>query len=185
MTSRPIPLTVVSLSSITVTPATPAALPAGSNLQFTATATYSDGSTADISSKVTWASDTTGTATISSTGLATGIAAGTTDITANLFGVTSPAVSLAVISLSSIDVEPASPDGLAVGSTQQFTATGTYSDGSTANISAQVTWASDTPSVATINSTGLATGVAAGTTNITAALSGVTSPVVSLTVTSS
>jgi uncharacterized protein YjdB len=178
-------LTVVSLSSIAVTPATPAALTVGSNLQFTATATYSDGSTADISSNVTWASDTTGTATISSTGLAAGVAAGTTNITANLFGVTSPAVSLTVISLSSIDVEPVSPDGLAVGSTQQFTATGTYSDGSTADISSQVTWASDTPSITTINSAGLATGVAAGTANITATLSGVTSPVVSLNVTAS
>jgi uncharacterized protein YjdB len=72
---------------------------------------------------------------------------------------------------------------LAVGSKQTFTATGTYSDGSTADITSQVTWTSDTPSV-TINSTGLATGVATGSANITAALSGITSPPVSLTTTS-
>ena len=87
--------------------------------------------------------------------------------------------------LSSIMVTPASPDNsanLAIGATQQFTATGTYSDGSTADISSQVTWNSDTTSVATIDSNGLATGVAAGTANITAALSGITSPSATLTV---
>ena len=84
--------------------------------------------------------------------------------------------------LSSLAVTPASPANLTVGATQQFTATGTYSDSSTTDISSQVTWASDTTGVATISSTGLATGVAAGTANITAALSGVTSPEVILTI---
>ena len=84
--------------------------------------------------------------------------------------------------LSSIAVTPASPASLVVGSTQQFTATGTYSDSSTADISSQVTWNSDTPTAATISSTGLATGVAAGAVNITATLSGITSSPVSLTV---
>jgi uncharacterized protein YjdB len=84
--------------------------------------------------------------------------------------------------LSSIVVAPPFPDDLAVGSTQQFTANGIYSDNSTADISSQVTWASDTTSTATISSTGLATGVAAGNANITAALSGVTSQPASLIV---
>ena len=123
-----------------------------------------------------------GDATISSTGLATAVADGTTNITATLSGVTSTAVNLTVISLSSIDVEPASPDSLVAGSTQQFNAIGTYSNGSTADISSQVTWNSDTTGTATISTTGLATGVAAGTTNITATLSDVTSTVVNFTV---
>ena len=172
------------LSSIVVTPASPASLAVGSALQFTATGTYSDGSTANISSQVTWNSDNTTAATIASYGLATAVAAGTVNITAALDGITSPSVALTVVSLSSIAVTPASPS-LAIGSTQQFTATATYSDGTTANISSQVTWASDTPTAATIDSAGLATGVADGTTNITAAMDGVTSPAVSLTVTSS
>jgi uncharacterized protein YjdB len=172
------------LSSIVVTPASPASLAVGSALQFTATGTYSDGSTANISSQVTWSSDTTTAATIASYGLATSVAAGTANITATLDGIASPSVALTVVSLSSIAVTPASPS-LAVGATQQFTATATYSDGTTADISSQVTWASDTPTAATIDSTGLATGVAAGTANITATMDGVTSPAVSLTVTSS
>jgi uncharacterized protein YjdB len=101
-------------------------------------------------------------------------------------GITSSSVNLPVVTaaptLSSIAIAPASPASLVVGSTQQFTATGTYSDSSTADISSQVTWNSDTPTAATISSTGLATGVAAGAVNITATLSGITSSPVSLTV---
>ena len=76
---------------------------------------------------------------------------------------------------------------MAKGLTEQFTATGTYTDGSTANLTTQVTWVSATTSVATISNTtgsqGLASTLATGTTQITAALSGITSPSDTLTVT--
>ena len=68
---------------------------------------------------------------------------------------------------------PANPS-VAKGQTQQFTATGTYSDNSTENLTSQVTWASATTSVATITTTGLASAVARGSSSITASLSGVT-----------
>jgi uncharacterized protein YjdB len=101
--------------------------------------------------------------------------------------VTSPAVTLKVAApaptLSSIAITPQSPGSLAVGAALQFTATGTYSDGSTADLTSQVTWTSSDTSVATISEAGLATGIAAGTTEITAALSGVTSLVITLEVT--
>lgn len=83
--------------------------------------------------------------------------------------------------LVSIAVTPTAPS-MNVGGTQQFTATGTYSDSSTANITSSVTWASGTPATATINSAGLATGVAAGTTAITATSGSIVSPAVTLTV---
>ena len=170
------------LSSIAVTPASPT-IYAGHTQQFTATGTYSDSSTANITSSVTWTSGTPATATINSSGLATGVAAGTSSITAALSGITSPAQTLTVNanSLVSIAVTPASPTIFA-GHTQQFTATGTYADSSTANITSSVTWTSGTPATATINSSGLATGVAAGTSSITASLSGKTSPAQTLTV---
>ena len=66
--------------------------------------------------------------------------------------------------LQSIAVTPANPI-IAKGLTQQFTATGTFSDNTTQNLTSQVTWASATPAVATITAAGLATGVAAGTTH--------------------
>src|SRR5215475_12144505 len=134
-----------TLKSIAVTPASPAHLKVGSTQQFTATATFSDGSTSDITATVTWTSSTTATATISTSGLATGVAAGTTQITAAMSGVTSPAVTLTVISLTSIAVTP-NPASVAIAATIQFTATGTFSDASTADITSQVTWNSATTS---------------------------------------
>ena len=53
------------------------------------------------------------------------------------------------------------------GLTEQFSATGTYSDASTAPL-AGVAWSSDTPSVATVDNAGLATGGGTGTATITA-----------------
>jgi len=75
--------------------------------------------------------------------------------------------------LTSIAVTPTNPNILA-GATQQLTATGTYSDGSTRNLTSQAAWASSSAAVAVVNASGLATAVSAGTTTITAALSGVT-----------
>ena len=87
--------------------------------------------------------------------------------------VTTKAV-IAVPTLNSIAVTPANPS-VPAGQTEQFTATGTYSDGSTKNITNQVTWASATTSVATISnasgSQGLATAVATGTSTISPRLS--------------
>src|SRR6266446_7989658 len=98
---------------------------------------------------------------------------------------TSGAATLTVSSsatLQSIAVTPASPT-VGIGSTVQFTATGTYSDNSTKNITSSVTWASSNPPFATIvATTGLATGVAVGTTEITATLGNVVSPNDTLTV---
>lgn len=184
------PTAAPKLSSIAVTPASQQAnLGIGANLQFTATGTFADGSTKDISSEVTWVSSDTNIATIDSNGLASGVAAGNTDITAALSSVTSPAVTLTVMTpippLTSITVTPMSPDnttGLGVGSTQRFIATGNYSDGSTRDISSIVTWNSSKTTVASIDSDGLATGVAAGSTDITAARSGITSSAVTITV---
>ncbi|MGH9629118.1 MAG: DUF4082 domain-containing protein, partial [Bryobacteraceae bacterium] len=70
--------------------------------------------------------------------------------------------------LTAIAVTPANPT-IQAGATQQFTATGTYSDNSTQNITTQVIWASSNTAAATINTAGLATSVGAGTSTISAA----------------
>lgn len=77
------------------------------------------------------------------------------------------------VTLNSIAVTPANPS-ITAGATQQFTAAGTYSDGTFADITMQVTWNSSNSAVATVNSSGLATGVAAGTSNITATSGSIT-----------
>ncbi len=169
-----IQVTAANLASISVSP-TSASLVSGTTQQFTATGTYTDNSTQTLTTQVAWTSSNTSTATINSSGLATSAAAGSTTIQAQLNGLTGSAsltVSAAPVVLRSITVAPASPS-IQVSAAQQFTATGTYSDGSTQNLTSQVTWSSTNTSTATINSTGLATGVANGTTSIQAQLSGV------------
>ena len=85
------------------------------------------------------------------------------------------------VALTSIAVTP-DPASVAVGSTIQFTATGTFSDDSTGDIT-DGTWSSSNPSVATIDAaTGVATGVIMGTTNITAMKGTITSLTVTLNV---
>ena len=71
--------------------------------------------------------------------------------------------------LWSIAMTPATPT-ISTGTTQLFTATGTYSNGFTQNLTNQVAWTSSSTSVATINSTGLATAVNPGSTTISATL---------------
>jgi hypothetical protein len=84
-----------------------------------------------------------------------------------------PAVAVTVGgTLKSIAVTPANPS-IVVNGKQQFTATGTYADNSTQNITGLVTWASTAATVATINAAGLATGIAAGTSTINATLGSV------------
>lgn len=63
-----------------------------------------------------------------------------------------------------------------VGGSQQFTAIGTLSDGSTSDVTASVTWSSSATGIATINVAGLATGVAAGTATVTATDQATASP---------
>jgi len=163
------------LSSIAVTPAS-ASVVAGSTLQFTATGSYSDGTTKDLTATVNWTSSDASKATIvANSGLATGVAAGSATITATSGGISGTdalTVTAPPATLSSISVTPAGAS-VAAGLTLQFTATGSYSDGTTKDLTANVTWASSDMSKATILASGLATGVATGSTTITATSGGI------------
>ena len=71
--------------------------------------------------------------------------------------------------LLSIAVTPNNPT-VTVGKTKQLTATGSYSDGSTQDLTTQVTWQSSDPAKATVSATGLVTGQNYGSTTVTATL---------------
>jgi Bacterial Ig-like domain (group 2) len=96
-----------TLKSIAVTPVNPTE-PINLSLQFTATGTFSDGSTKDITSTVAWASSNTQAATISASGLATtgATTALTTTISAMLDNVTGSTVLTVSNSPISISVTP-------------------------------------------------------------------------------
>jgi uncharacterized protein YjdB len=170
-------VTAATLVAIEVTPPD-SALPLSLVQQFTATGIFSDDSVSDLTQEVTWGSSAEGIATISngngSEGLATPVAPGTTTITATLSGI-SASTTLTVTSATqvSIVISPAT-SSIALETTQTFTATGTYSDGSILDLTKFVTWRSTSPAVAVIsnagNQRGVATGVGVGSTNISAAM---------------
>jgi hypothetical protein len=70
-------------------------------------------------------------------------------------------------SLVSLQVTPAKPS-LIAGDTQQFEATGTFSDGSTQDLTDVATWSSSSTTVASVSNSGFATTLAIGTTTIKA-----------------
>jgi hypothetical protein len=123
---------------------------------------------------VTWSSGNTAIATINpGTGLATGVSAGgPVTITATSTQTTSISgtaqLTVTGPTLVSIAVTPANPT-VVVGQTQQFTATGTFSDKSSQDITASVLWASSNTESATITANGLATGLNGGTNTIISA----------------
>ena len=144
----------------------------GTTQNFTATGTFAvNGGTGDITTQTTWTSSDTTIVTIDNTGLAKGIKFGTVTIAGSCQCYTSKTnltVSSNAVSLTSIAVTPANAT-VKAGLTQQFTATGTYSNGTTNNITSSAVWSSSDSTVATISSSGgLATGVAAGSATITA-----------------
>ena len=172
-----------SVTSVVVTPGS-MSIGMGSTQQFVATAHLSDNTTKDVSNSVTWSSSDASVASISGGGLASGVAAGTVTIGAasgTVHGSATLTVSAAAVNLQSITISPAA-SSMPVNTSQQFTATGAYSDGSSSDLTNLVTWGSSTTSVATISAKGLATSVASGSTNITASLGSVNQST-SLTVT--
>lgn len=174
------PKTLVSLA---VTPANPGIGP-GMTQQFSATGTFSDNTTQDLTTSVIWSSSATSVATISnvagSNGRATSVATGATTIMAMSGGISaSTTLTVTSATLVSITVLPANPS-VALGTPQQFSAIGTFSDTTTQDLTTSATWSSSVTSVATISnaagSNGRATPVAAGTTTITATVQ-VTQPI--------
>jgi hypothetical protein len=172
-------LTVADPLSITVTPYSPR-MAVGTTHVFSAVATLPPGNiTQTVTQWVSWNSSDTSVATVGANGLVTaGSMTGTAIITANdLFSNLSGStlVTVSTTTLTAITVTPANPTlSLSAGTTQQFSATGTYADNSSLDLTAALLWSSSITSVATISSSpgsvanGLATLSAAGATTITA-----------------
>ncbi len=182
-------VTSALLVSIGVNPQT-ASTPKGLTQSFTASGVFTDGSTSDVTTSVTWASSDAAVASVSnasgSNGLATALTLGTTTISASWSGKSSSAVmTVTAAQLVHLDLTPSAPT-LPAGVSVSLTATGTYTDATTQNLTANVTWASDSESVASVSnaggSEGRVTAHAVGTATVTASLAGqVGSTVVTVT----
>jgi hypothetical protein len=170
-----------TLTSIAVTPAT-SQVGIGAKLNFVATGTYSDGSTKAITELVVWSVAESAIATISNDvgkqGELTGVAKGSTAVTATdsasaIFGTTTVAVVDATLSKINIGIDSAN-GRTPVGFITHLTATGIYSDTSTADLTQSVTWMGLTPDIATVSdvsdSKGYLRGVKVGSARVTATL---------------
>ena len=164
------------LTSLAVTPPT-ATLPRGTSVDLVATGTFSDTTTQDLSTQVTWSSSAPAVAAVSSAGAVTALSLGTATITATSAGFAATAdVTVTAATLQMIQVNP--PNAmLALGLTRTFTATGIFSDTSTQDLTTQVVWSSSAPTTASVSnatgSAGLVTALAVGPTTITATRSGI------------
>ncbi|MBJ6956622.1 Ig-like domain-containing protein [Vibrio cholerae] len=170
------------ITSIQVTPS-PVNVAKGQTQQLTATATFSDATSSDVSTSVTWTPIDTATATVSSAGLLSAVKVGNTTLTATKDSVTSNTVDVNVSAafITSIQVTP-SPVNVAKGQTQQLTATATFSDATSSDVSTSVTWTPIDTATATVSSAGLLSAVKVGNTTLTATKDSVTSNTVDVNV---
>lgn len=162
-----------TVTSLTVSPTNPT-LQVGATSQFSVTGVTSEGNTLDVTPGATYTSTKPSVATVAIGGLATAISAGVTTVNVSYQqGFTQTFITVTSATLRSIAVTPTGAS-ISVGATQQFTATGTNSDGTTTDLTGVATWSSSSTNVATISSTGLATGMGSGSTTIMATFSGIT-----------
>ncbi len=161
ITAVPPTLTTIAISGGTSVVAT-------STLQLTASPLDQNGNA--IAATVTWSSSATGFATVSSTGLVTGVAAGSAIIT-GASGNVSATVTITVAPQILTTITVSGGSTVVAGSTLQLIAAARDQNGKA--MTGVFTWASDATAVATVSSSGLVNGVAAGSANITASSGGV------------
>lgn len=155
-------VTSVAVTGVTVTPAT-ATLSVGATQQVTPTVAPANAT----NKTVTYSSNNTGVATVNAAGLITAIASGTATITVTTQDGSKTATAVITVNssnvaVSSVSLSPGSAT-LAVGGTQQLTATVLPSNATNKSVS----YASNNTGVATVNASGLVTAIANGTATIT------------------
>ena len=171
------------LNSVTVSPSSPS-VSIGKTVQLTAVGHYDDGTTSTLHS-VSWSSSDADVASVSSSGLVTGVSAGTATITAgraDKSGTTTVMVTLQ--NVESITVGPTT-SSIRAGDIQPFTATAVLNDGTSIDATNAVTWKSSDTTTAKIASNGVAVGEPVSstkTTLITATSGSITSKGAVLTV---
>lgn len=177
-----------TVDRVEVTPAAPT-IQQGASTQLHATAVWSDGLVSDVTERAAWASSAESVVQVSSAdgsrGLAVGRAVGPATVTATLDGLAGAAsVTVVVPAVVSVLVEP-STASLAKGRDLQLTATATYGNGTSVDVTRLAAWTTDAPAVAALGGSGWEGVVHAageGTAQIAAELDGVAGAM-SLTVT--
>src|SRR5205809_649327 len=164
-----ITVTSVPVASVAVSPTT-ASVAVGQTQQLSATPKDASGNPL-TGRTVSWSSGNTAVATVSASGLVTGVGAGAATITAASEGQSgTAAITVTSVPVASVAVSPAAasvPAGQAV----QLSAV-TKDSAGTVLTGRALTWASSNGGIASVNGSGLVTGVAVGAATITATSEG-------------
>lgn len=174
MVSGSAQVTVTNAMVTAVTTAPPSAmLTVGGTVQLTATATFGDGTMADVTHGATWSSMDSSIAKVSNVGLATGSSAGAIGIVATYggkYGTTQ--VTVTGKTVKSLKVMPNNVS-LNTNMAFKFTATATYDDNSTGDVTQIANWVSSMPGVVAVGAAGAANTNGAGMATITASVGAV------------
>jgi hypothetical protein len=166
-----------TLSEISIVPAT-ISLAKGTSANINVIAIFSDNSKQNVSDQVVWSNEDNSIAMIEqSSTIVKSLAKGTSIFTASLSGQsTNLVVNVSDAELVSLSISPVN-SSIPLGLSEQFKAQGSYTDGSVQNLTSQVTWLSDTESVALISNAqdneGMANSVAIGSSTISAVIGSV------------
>jgi len=166
----PTPPGPAPVSSVSVTP--PAGqVVVGATLSLSATPRDASGN-ALTGRTVSWSAASPQVATVDANGVVTGVSVGTTTIQATVAGINGSAtVTVAPVPVASVVVSPATT-ALVVGGSAPLTALARDAAGNTLS-GRTVVWASASPSIASVSTTGTVTALAPGNANITATVDGV------------
>ena len=170
--SASIAITQSALLTIAVSPSQ-SSLPVGETRQLTLTANFSDGSIQNLTQSATWTSSASAIATVNAQGVVTAVSVGGTQLSATYHGITATAsVTVTQPALLTITIGP-NQSTLPLGESEQLTATGSYSDGSTQNLTQSAAWSSSSLSVS-VSIQGMATGKGLGVAQVSATCQGIT-----------
>lgn len=161
-------VTAATLQSLTVSG--PTSIAKGTSADFTATGTFSDNTTQDLTATADWSVDPVDAATIDA-GHLLGLLNGTVTVTADVDGVSDDAeleITEAVITSIAVSTVGDVAPQIYVNGTLSLVATATYSDNTTQDVTADAEWWAD-DQVATVDA-GLVTGIGTGQTNVIATL---------------
>ncbi len=172
-----------TLQTLSVSPSTIDSLLIGATSNLSIVCLWTSSGLAECPA-LTWSSGDDDIATVSASGVVTGIAVGNTNVTASANGIDSNSVAVTVVdvgTLENISVTPASITNLGINETSALSAACTFV-GTGSGQCPTLTWTSADISVATVDPSGVVTGVAAGDTTVKAASGDVDSNNISVNV---